>query len=1160
VGWVSRMSPNGPEGGEGGVKMDKASSRFAGGLFSMIHCALPIATSNNTLTVDSLQQKNFADFWRLRSPAKGAKKECPHLAMVAFGCSVEHCLRIFRLVAKSLAGRDWIDTTNIAILAAKSSSFYREAELISLGLDMGPNSIGWALIETEERRIIASGVRVFPEGVDAFDTAKEKSRTQERRVKRGMRRQIARRARRKRELRKLLAAKGLLPADSAQQAAVCSLDPYPLRAKGLDQALAAYEFGRVLLHLAARRGFLSNSKSDKAKAKETSEMLNEISELENEIQSAGHRTLGEHLASLVAKPGERPLIRVRNRHTRREMLRKEFGLLWEAQKAHHPSLLTDNLRKMLDNDEPAGSATWWKGGAIFGQRNLYWPASMIGMCEYEPKERRAPKADRIAQRYRLLSEVNNLKYIDPETGRVCALDSDQRAILLDHLATSKEMTFDQVRKKLNFPQAVRFNLEEGERSKLKGHLVDYLMAKESPFGKGWWDLPESRRDEVVRTIINPRNTDEMIKDVAVRKWGLAPEQADELIAVNLPAGYGSLSRKALEKLVPHMEKGLLLMTDDGTPCALTLAGYLRPDQRAHKQLDALPEPPDLPNPVVRNTLFELRRVVNAIIREYGKPDRIHIELARSIKMGPNDRSEYNKKIREREDERARAADAIRAESPGQKLSRDLIDKYLLWEQQGGKCVYSGRSMSLTQLLAGEVDVDHILPRWRSLDDSFMNRVVCFRDVNHEKGDRTPYEWLNGRPEDYEALKQRIRSLPFRKRARFTQEKIDTDEFAARQLVDTAYITRAAADYLRCLVEKPHHVLGGKGTYTAELRHLWGIETILSELTDSPAWAAQADLRPGEKNRADHRHHAIDAIVVALTDQSRLQKLSRMYKTGEAGAEILPWDNFRNSVVESVKAINVSHRVQRKVTGALHEETIYGPVREKNVRGEIVQRPGEFVVRKPLESLTQAMVEDIRADDPTIKNLVLGRLAEFGVTPGKKSAGGIPKEVWAKPLLMKSGIPVKKVTLVKRDETIRPIREGAYVKPGSTHHLCIFEYTENGKKKRDAVFVTMLEAVDRIRERKPVISRAHPDRPDARFVMSLSRGELISAVFKGKMRIAQFKTAASTTQQMIFTEHTDARRDSGDSRAQKLSATPDSLDKQARKITIDPLGRVRWAND
>lgn len=1017
----------------------------------------------------------------------------------------------------------------------------------TLGLDLGSNSMGWALVSEVGPRIIASGVRVFPEGVDAFDTGKEKSRTQARRAKRGMRRQIARRRRRKQRLTALLSAHRLLPTDPAELRALMTQDPYPLRARGLDHPLTAHEFGRVLLHLNARRGFQSNSKADKSKAKETSDMLKEIGALANEISDAGHRTLGEHLAAQVAKPGEVPLRRVRGRHTRRDMLRTEFNALWAAQRPHHPTLLTDELKRALD--DPTGNDTWWMGGAIFGQRNLYWPASMIGRCEYEPKERRCLKAERIAQRYRLLSEVNNLKYIDPDSG-ARRLDDAQRALLLDHLSKKPQLTFDQVRKLLGMLDTVQFNLEKGERAKLKGNVVDCVMAKDSPFGAAWWTMPEHRRDEIVRVLADPRNTDDFVIQTATDAWKLAPGDANLLPAVRLPAGYLSLSRKALEKLVPHMERGLLLMTDDGMPCALTNAGYLRPDQRPRKQLDALPAPPDLPNPVVRQALHELRRVVNAIVREYGRPARIHIELARNIKMGPDDRDKYNKARREREDRRAAAADAIRAESPGARLSRDLIDKFLLWEEQGGVCIYSGRNISLCQVLSAETDIDHILPRWRSLDDSFTNRVVCFRDMNHAKDDRTPFEWIGGDPARFDELKQRVARLPWRKRARFTQEKIDTDEFAARQLVDTAYITRAAADYLRCLVAEPHHVLGGKGTYTAELRHLWGLETILSELPDSPAWAAQANLRPGEKNRADHRHHAIDAVVVALTDQKRLQALSRMYKTGESGAEIAPWANFRGDVKAAVERINVSHRVQRRVSGALHKDTIYGQT----------GTPGEFVSREDLDKLKPAMVKDIR--DPTIRQLVINRLEKFGIEVGRKAAA-IPKEVWKDPLLMPSGVPVRKVRVIRRDATIRPLRGGddpAHVKPGSTHHLCIFEFVENGKKRREPKFVPMLGAIERIKRKEPVISRVHPSKPDARFIMSLSAGEMVLGTFKGRQRLVKFKTAASTQGQVYFVEHTDARRDSGDAPAEKFAVTANSMSRDARKVTVDPLGRIRWAND
>jgi CRISPR-associated endonuclease Csn1 len=1017
----------------------------------------------------------------------------------------------------------------------------------TLGLDLGSNSIGWALVDEAGHRLLDAGVRVFPEGVDAFDTSKEKSRTQERRMKRGMRRQIARRARRKRALCKLLQSHGLLPTDGTALASLIQQNPYALRAKGLDHQLTLHEMGRVLLHLNARRGFLSNSKSDKAKEKETSEMLQEISTLAKEIADAGHRTLGEHFASQVAQPGEVPKMRVRGRHTRRDMLRNEFEMLWDAQRAHHPSILTDELKRALNN--PSGDASWWMGGAIFGQRHLYWPASMIGYCELEPKERRCLKADRIAQRYRLLSEINNLKYIDPDTGAVSGLDTMQRTLLLDHLSRRKELTFDQVRKLLGMLETVQFNLEKGERAKLKGHVVDYIMSKESAFGGDWWEMSEARKNEIVSLLADPRTSDESVIEAAVSRWELDRDTAETLLRIQFPAGYMSLSRKAIEKLLPFMEQGMLYMTDDQTPCALTKAGYLREDQKPRKTLSELPEPPDLPNPVVRQALHELRRVVNAIVREYGTPTRIHVELARNIKMGPDARSKYNKSRREREDARAAAADALRQEAPGTRLSRDLIDKFLLWKEQNGQCVYTGKNISLKQLLAGEVDVDHIFPRWRSLDDSFGNKVVCLRDANLEKGDRTPFEWLGGNPDRMEALKQAVRHLPWRKRARFTQETLNTDEFSARQLVDTAYITRAAVDYLRCLVAEPHHVLGGKGTYTAELRHLWGLETVLSELPDSPAWAAQIDLRPGEKNRADHRHHALDAIVVALTDQRRLQALSRLYKNGQSGAEILPWEQFRGAVKTRLETMKVSHRVQRRVSGSLHEETIYGRT----------QTAGAFVVRKPVESLTPSMVEDIR--DPTIRQLIVDRLAQHGVKIGRKTSGTIPKEAWKEPLLMPSGVPVKKVRLIKRDETIRPLRGGndpAHVKPGSTHHLCIFEYTQNQKTKREAVFVTTLEAMERIKKRKPIIQRIHPRRADAQFVMSLSAGELVLGMFKGKERLVKYKTAASTQGQIYFIEHAEARRDTGENVATRFAVTANTLN--GRKVTVDPLGRVRWAND
>ncbi len=530
------------------------------------------------------------------------------------------------------------------------------------------------------------------------------------------------------------------------------------------------------------------------------------------------------------------------------------------------------------------------------------------------------------------------------------------------------MDFERIRKAMGFIDSIAFNLERGNRKALKGMPTDYALAKKELFGPAWHEFSESKKNKIVRELIDVK--DEELPALAA-KWGLPAESVECLGAVDFPDGYAALSRVALEKLVPHMVRGLLYMTDDETPCALTEAGYLRPDKRERKVLAELGEPPEIANPVVRQAMFEFRKLVNAIIREHGKPARIHIELARNATMSSEERQKASKRRQENEKLRDEAAEMIR--SAGIRVSRDGIDRVILWREQGANCVYSGRAISLTQLLQGEVDIDHILPRSRCLDDSMANKVVAFRELNHLKGNRTPREWLESEPERYNQVLLQAAGLAYAKRKRFAQKELELDKFVLRQLNDTRYIAREAARYLRTIVDEPHHVLCPKGSHTAELRRHWGLNTVLRELADSPGWSAESDLRDGEKDRSDHRHHTIDALVVALTDQSRLQQLARIQREGgtETTGEVLPepWPHFRSLVVGALQQICVSHRVQRRVSGALHEETIYGPIRRRDVHGELVAKPDEFAVRKPLEALTISMVHNIR--DKAIRALVWG---------------------------------------------------------------------------------------------------------------------------------------------------------------------------------------------
>jgi CRISPR-associated endonuclease Csn1 len=993
------------------------------------------------------------------------------------------------------------------------------------------------LVETSggDGRIIATGVRVFPEGVDRDQQGGELSKNATRRVARGMRRQIARRARRKRKLRDALVHVGLYPADRSAQLEFEALNPYELRRRALGERLEPFEIGRVLLHLNQRRGFLSNRKADRQKKVEDSKMLAEISELAEQMAEAGHATLGEHLAAAQASA---PLERLRGKHTRRSMLDSEFEKIWESQSRFHAQLLSDELKhgrrgrqtyprkpERIGKSGAAAVAEVGLHGLIFFQRPMYWPKSVVGQCEFNPKEKRCPRADRAAQRFRILQEVNNLRILRSD-GEICELSDSQREALLKLLAQNGEVPFDKIRKQLGLLESDTFNLEAGERRKLLGMKTDAILEKKDFFGKTWHSLPEERKTAIVRSLIH--DDEPTFSRRAVDEFGIDAAVAERMLDAPLPEGYASFGRETIERLLPFLERRLPLVSRDGTPSAARLAGFLAPWERPVPKGTFLPKPPEITNPLVRQALFEVRKLMNAIVREYGKPNAIHVELTREVKGTAEQRSKRTKMMRENERQRERIAAIL--EEQGEKPTRSKIELYRLWEEQRHVCIYSGREIGIRQLLGGEVNVDHILPYSRSLDDSLANLIVCFRDENDSKGNQTPYEWLAATaPEKYEQVLLRASKLLYSKRIRFSQKSCELDEFINRQLSDTAYITSVVLDYLRRL---DLDVLGTKGQLTAELRHEWGLNTVLRH--------DDVD----RKNRDDHRHHAVDAIVVAFTDRSRLQQLAR-----RRGANLMqpPWPTFRADVETAVNGINVSHRVRRKVSGALHNETIYGPTEAKGV----------FVYRKPLELLTAAMVPLIR--DDIIRRIVIERLQAFGIVldddGAKRGKKPIPKEAWKEPLRMPSGVVIKKVRLLENDKTITPLRGAEqFVKPNANHHFCIFAITdENGREKRIAEWVNMIEAARRVRTGEPLIQRTHPDHPSARYLMSISKGEMLLAEFGGARKLVRFVTGASTTSQLKFLEHTDARRDS-----KPYTARVNAL--KARKVTVDLLGRIRWAND
>lgn len=986
---------------------------------------------------------------------------------------------------------------------------------VTLGLDIGSNSIGWALLKLDSPpTIIDVGVRVFQEGVNR-EKGTEISKNETRRIARGTRRNRFRRTYRKNKLLRLLKRHGLLP--DVTNSHFFLLDPYQLRAAGLDNKLELHEFGRVLYHMIQRRGFLSNRKSGNAKEKGV--VIKSANELQQKMDVMGARTLGEYFSKI--KPTQE---RIRGHYTFRSMYQKEFDLLWEKQSSFYPEILTPQLRQAIADE------------TIFYQRPLKPTKDLIRDCPLEPGQKACPKGDWYARRFRILQDVNNLFIYEPN-GQERHLTEQERGIVLNELFSHKEVTFDSLRKKLGLLESQTFNFEERSLDKktptLQGDFFAAAMSK--ILGKKVWQaLDTDTQIEINDVLMDDTLLDEDVVRHLKQQHGFTDEQAQSALDIGFPRGYMRYSRLAIQKLLPHMERGL--RTDEAVK-----AIYDRVENI--ERVDFLPLPDDLRNPIVNKALIETRKVINAIIRTYGKPDKIVVEMARDVKGSAKEREELRFKINRNEQENKQAKHEL--EKMGiRNPTRDDILKYKLWQECARVCPYTGRSIS-QQALFGEhpeFQIEHIIPYSRCLDDSYMNKTLCYVDENRRKGDQTPYEFYRD-TEQYEHILQRIRNLPRPKQEKFKLNVVSLDGFINHQLNDTRYITREILKYLKLL---GCTVTGTRGKVTSELRHQWGLNTILA-----------SDL-PGVKNREDHRHHAIDAVVTALTSPKHLRELAATKYASHHHGFPPPWEGFRDDVARTINKINVSHRVTRKVSGPLHEETSYGPTGLKDQKDQDI-----FVYRKPLEALTCPMIEKIV--DPVVKEIVKARLREFGIDPEKHKK--IPGKVWASPLYMKSTkgvkVPIKKVRIREvfnkmipiRDETGKPYR---YVASGKNHHIEIFEYTDaQGRLKREGKVISLFDAVHRSRRGEPVVCRDYGD--GKRFVCSLSINEMFMLeVEKGQYILHRVQKLDQNGRIVLRPATYAAKLDDKDKPPYIQRKTPNTL--KGYKVTVDPIGRIFPAKD
>jgi CRISPR-associated endonuclease Csn1 len=1003
-----------------------------------------------------------------------------------------------------------------------------------LALDLGSTSLGWAMIRlndaSEPCAVIKAGVRIFSDGRNPKDGT---SLAVTRREARAMRRRRDRLLKRKARMMHTLIAHGFFPKDEAARKELETVNPYSLRAKGLDEALKPEEFARALFHINQRRGFKSNRKTDK-KDNDSGALKTAINKLRQTLKDTGCRTVGEWLNKrdeagetvraryrqnkVVKDDGKTRIDKSYDLYIDRAMIEAEFDALWAKQSALNPELFNETARYELKD-------------CLLHQRPL--KPVKPGRCTLLPDEERAPLALPSTQRFRIYQEVNNLRILR-EGLKEESLTLQQRNELASALDENSKRSFTQIKNLLGLGGAVQFNFEDPKRQEFKGNVTNAILSRDEHFGAAWIGFDESKQDAIVLQLVKEENEAKLIAWLQA-ETGIDENRAEAIANTGLPEGYGSLSAKALARILPELrrevvtyDKAVLAAGFDHhsniSPAATgeilpELPYYGEPLQR-HVGFGT-GNPQDTPekrygkiaNPTVHIGLNQVRLVVNALIKRYGHPSEVIVEVARDLKRSKEQRDEDVKRQAEnqRRNQRHRTAIAEVLNKSEENVKSFELQKMVLWEELSfdpayRRCPYSGVQISAAMLLSNEVEIEHILPFSKTLDDSLNNKTVAMRQANRVKGNNTPWEAFGKQTQagfDYQAILQRAELMPKSKRYRFAEDGLqrwlkDDKGFLPRALNDTKHLSKVAREYVSLICPKNTRVIPGQ--MTAMLRGKFGLNDVLS-------------LR-GDKNRNDHRHHAVDACVIGVTDQGLLKRFAdasastRERQLNRLVDDMpLPWDSYREHVQRAVNNIWVSHKPDHSHEGAMHNDTAYALLGN-----------GRVSVHKTVEGV-RTRIED---------NL---KVIEF-TNPKAGERHGV----------LENGAP-------------RP-----YKGYKGDSNYCI-EIVRNEKGKWEGEVISTFEAYQ-FAKSQGVPRLRHPTlsisgKP---LIMRLMKDEIVRMMIDERLftgRVCWVKTNTQIAFASTSEANTDARaRDNTDPYSYTVKAASVLQKLQTRQVTISPIGELR----
>ena len=801
-------------------------------------------------------------------------------------------------------------------------------EKLVLGLDIGISSIGWAVVNKNQGKVVDSGVRLFKEGTAADNLT--------RRNRRGSRRLVRRRNQRLDDFITLFKKFGLVTQP------VHLDNPLELRVKGLNESLTNDELFTALFHILKHRGTSFETVSENPEEEGTKGVLNE----NDKLLKKGKYVCEVQLARL----------RENGSYRGTENTFKTQDYVKEVEKILSVQRLSEELKKEIIelvnrrrhfsegpgskiSPTPYGRFIMNEDGEI---ETIDLIEKMRGKCSVFPDELRAPKLSPSVELFNLLNDLNNLTYENQKLST-----NQKQKIINDFIINNKHsITIKQLAKFLETDENQLIGLRQDEK---KGKIISEFKGLKKILNV----IDEDRKsfyadnlevlDQIINVLTKTKVIDERISGIKALNFEFIEDNEIERFA-NIPgvSGYHALSLKAVYLLNKEM-----INTNENQMQVLHRLNLVQNDLEKYENLKSIPSSHDLIlNPVVQRALNETIKTINSARQQYGEFDSIIIEMARD-KNSDEQKNRIKRTIEKRREQNNQILNEIKKDD----VDKRSLLKLLLYNQQLGKCVYTGESLDINTIINDPTayDIDHIIPISVSYDDSLNNKVLVTSSANRDKGNLSPliafdnHRFMGWSKEEYISyidLLFKNKHINEKKRSYLLSEEDITkysnlSKFVARNLVDTRYASRSTLNILQDYFRANNistKVFTIRGSLTSVIRNKVGIK----------------------KDRDDNYvHHAIDAATIALlTNNNQIEKLLRRlsFNDGQVTVE----ENSENPIVEYKEfydegfmqkfvelrnlseehfindepfpyihsKIKVSHKVDKKPNRKITDDTIY----------------------------------------------------------------------------------------------------------------------------------------------------------------------------------------------------------------------------------------------